>query len=496
MTSSPVSRRDAARWPHPLAALAFFVGAVLCNCFLSSQFEWSIVYLSAAVCTVAWLASGFTTSRRRSRRLLGYAALAGLAAWYALWIYLAVAFTTLLAWTVQPLFWALILLASGAAAATITRPRHTFHVPVALPLGIAIATLLSGWLREEELTRCDDLLALAPPVELAVASHPDLAACRPGEVRPTGRFPRTIWEAPQGGRVVFTTQGSPIAGGIDGSFCEAELAGGAPPRCVGPPVNKSQGLVELPERDLLLGMQWGLQTPSGARGAAVFAFPRQGALRILETHWFDKPLGDGFYEPRNQTLYLFSDEMDGVYPVSLPSFAVQAKIPVRFAPGELRYDAQRGEGVACGSATGAAIRGAPFALRLLAEGSDSPLERISATWGCDWDAETRKVYTTIPNLGLLNRVDYDSGQVDKRWYVGLGMRSVAYDRVRRRVYFSNFLRGEVFALDEESGAIVGRWFVGRFSRWVRLSRDGRALLATSNLGIMRIPLDAAPAAPR
>jgi hypothetical protein len=415
--------------------------------------------------------------------------LAALAACYALWTYLAVTFGTLLGWTAPAWLWAAGLAAAGAAAWTFPRPRHRLHVPIALPLGIVVAGLLSGWLREEQLTRCDDYLALAAPVELVVASQADFAACRAGEVRPSGRFPRTIWEAPQGGRLVFTTQGAPIPGGIDGSICEAEIGGTARPRCVGPPLNKSQGLVELPERDLLLGMQWGVQTPSGKRGSVVFELSRGAPLSILAAHWFDEPLGDGFYEPRNQTLYLFSDEMDGIHPVSLPSFTPLATIPIRFAPGELRYDMRRGEGVACGNATGAAIRGAPFSLRLLAPGSTSLLERISASWGCDWDPQTRQVYSTAPNLGLLNRIDYDSGRVDRRWYVGLGMRSVQYDRERRRVYFTNFLRGEVVALDEESGQLVGRWFVGRFSRWVRLTRDRRALLATSNLGIVRIAQD-------
>jgi hypothetical protein len=44
------------------------------------------------------------------------------------------------------------------------------------------------------------------------------------------------------------------------------------------------------------------------------------------------------------------------------------------------------------------------------------------------------------------------------------------------------------AFDELSGREVGRWFVGRFSRWVRLTPDRSALLATGNLGIVRIPL--------
>jgi DNA-binding beta-propeller fold protein YncE len=114
---------------------------------------------------------------------------------------------------------------------------------------------------------------------------------------------------------------------------------------------------------------------------------------------------------------------------------------------------------------------------------------VSITWGCDWDPATRKVYTTIPNLGLLDRIDYDTGQVEKRWIIGPGMRSVAYDQVRHRVYFTDFLRGYVLAFDEQSERIVDRWFVGRFSRWVRLTRDGHALLATGNLGIVLILLD-------
>jgi len=47
----------------------------------------------------------------------------------------------------------------------------------------------------------------------------------------------------------------------------------------------------------------------------------------------------------------------------------------------------------------------------------------------------------------------------------------------------------VLAFDERSERIVDRWFVGRFSRWVMLTRDGNALLATGNLGIVRTPLD-------
>jgi hypothetical protein len=235
-------------------------------------------------------------------------------------------------------------------------------------------------------------------------------------------------------------------------------------------------------------MQWGVPTPSGSRGAVVFELPRGSSLAILGEHWFDRPLGDGFYEPRNATLYMFSDEMDAIYRTILPEFAPAPPIPIEFAPGEIRYDPRLGEGVACGGGIGAAVRGDPFAFRYFREANSSPIEKLSMTWGCDWDPPSRTVYATIPNLGLLDRIDYDSGRVEQRWYVGPGLRSVAYDAQRRRVYLGDFLRGYVLAWDEASERVVDRWFVGRFNRWVRLTRDGRALLATGNLGIARIPL--------
>ena len=474
------------------AGILFFVGAALCNCFLSSTYPLWVVFAAAAVCTAMWAASALVASPRSGVRGAGVMAMLALSACYALWLYLAVAFFWLLAWTIPTWLW----IATGAAtllvAADILRGASPFRAPVTLPLGMLIAGLLSGWVREENLVRCDDFLALSAPVELVVASRPDFTSCRPGEVRAAGRFPRTIWQAPEGDRVVFTTQGDhSIPDGIDGAVCEAELRGGARPRCVGPPLNKSQGLTEPLGLDVLLALQWGLPTPTtptSHRGAALYELSRDRPLRILAQHWFDQPLGDGFYEPRNRVFYLFSDEVDAVYPVQLPDYTSLAKIPIPFSAGEVQYDMQRGEGVACGDHTGAAIRGQPFALRFFAESSGSLVDRLSMSWGCDWDPESRMVYSAVPNLGLLDRIDYDTGVVDQRWFVGLGMRSVEYDRPRRRVYFTNFLRGEVVAFDEPSGREVGRWFVGRFSRWTRLTPDRSALLATGNLGIVRIPL--------
>jgi hypothetical protein len=470
------------------STVLFLAGAALAMSFLHSSWDWSVVAAAAGGCTVAWAGCTWRASVSPLRRWVGILCCLAVLGAYVLWSYLALSFGVLLAWTMPLWMVAAIAVCAIASVVTIARPRRGFFVPLALPLGLWIAALLSGWLREEALTRCDDYLALRAPARLVVPSHPDLATCRPGELRPSGRFPRTTWEAPAGDRVIFTTQGQMRPGGIDGAVCEARLDGQSPPRCVGPPHNKSQGLMEWPEEKRLLVLQWGIRIPSGALGGVVYELPQEPGIEILGQHFFDEMIGEGFFEPSNSTLYMFSDRMNGVHRALLPSFALQPVIPSDLLPGELRYDQTRGEGVACGNAIGVAIRGNPFSARDFVDANPSPVDRFSTSWGCDWDPAAGKVYSAVPNLGLLDRIDYATGRVEKRWFVGLGRRSVAYDPERRRVYFTDFLRGEVLAFDEDSERIVARWFVGRWSRWVRLTRDRRALLATSNLGIVRIAL--------
>ena len=483
---SAPSRR---RWPHPVTALTFFVGSALAFCFLSTSIGWWAVAVAGALCTGVLGATALASSETRLRRVIGRAAWVVLALLYALWVYLALTFGVLLAWAVEPWTWALAGAAAIAAAATLRRPRHRLRVSLILPLGVWIAAALAAWGGEESWLRCDDYLALRAPVQLVVPSHPDLASCRAGEIRPAGRFPRTIWQDPDGARVVFTSQGVAVDGGIDGAVCEATLGDGGAPHCVGRPEGKSQGLFDVPDQQRLIVMQWGVITPNGRPGAVALEVSRNPGLTLLGEQWFDQFLAEGFYEPRNTTLYLFSDKMDGIHRFVLPGFAPAPTIPITyFTPGEVHYDSTSGEGVACGSRFATAIRGEPFSARNLADGH-SLIQNLSLSWGCDWDEVARQVYVAVPNLGLLVKVDYDTGEVEQRWFVGFGTRSVAYDAVRRRVYLTDFLRGDVIAFDERSGRVVDRWFIGRYARWVRLTRDGRALLATSNLGIVRIALD-------
>jgi hypothetical protein len=497
MTARPFGHSGAGtfRWPHGVSIVAFGLGAGLATSFTLSEWEFTLVGFAkllslSALCTALWIGTGLTTMTSPAARWTGRLCWIGLAGFYALWGYLALSFGVLLAWTVPAWAFAAVALLGAMSMSTVAHRPGGLHVPVALPLGVWIAIVLGGWLREEPLLRCDDRLGLRPPVVLLIP-NPQLAGCSAGATTRSGRFPRTTWETPDGGRLIFTTQGSPAGSGIDGAVCAASLDGSGGLQCVGEPQNKSQGLIDLPEYDRLLVMQWGIETPTGSRGAVIMALPRQGPLRVLSRHWFDDLMADGFYEPRNHTLYMISDRLNGIHRARVPGLERLPTLDVDLPTvGELRYDRELGEGVACGAGIGAAVHGDPWSARKFRDAATSPIDKLSISWGCDWDPVSRKVYSTVPNLGLLDRIDYDSGRVEKRWFVGFGMRSVAYDRARRRVYFTDFLRGEVLAFDETTERIVDRWFVGRFSRWVTLTRDGRALLATGNLGIVRIPLDA------
>src|SRR5690606_30785267 len=108
-----------------------------------------------------------------------------------------------------------------------------------------------------------------------------------------------------GQRILFTTQGAQVDGGIDGSVCTTTLDASGTIDCIGPPQGKSQGIIDLPEYGRILVMQWGIETPRGSRGAVIFEVPRDGKLAILAEHWFDEMIGEGFYEPRNSMLFMY-----------------------------------------------------------------------------------------------------------------------------------------------------------------------------------------------
>jgi hypothetical protein len=487
-------------WPSALATLLLFaLGAALASVWVQSSADPSaIAYVVALLSLPAALAIW-----ARSRVLRG-AAILLLIVVHLFWGYVALTLAAVLAWSV-PLFavWLSTVLAVAALIGA-ALPHARFRVPSALPLGLWIAACLIGWLREDGVARCDDYAAArASGVAVIVPTTDELERCKPGESLRIGHYPRRIWEDPQGGRLVMTTQlgisrlyppGRPVADTLPGVVCDVPLAG--QPSCFGQ--GKAQALVESAETDRLFVAAWQQRGPAGEKGL-LYVLPRSGPLRPLAEIRVAESAGELYYDPTADVVGLLTDEGEVIRPVRLADGAVLDPVPAPIIPGDTRYDPARGEGLVCFAAgpfkrlNGApflsvAFRGYPFVARPLGSPPDNPTAWLSMVWGCDWDPATRQVYVADATLGLLTVLDYDSGRVLRRFPIGFGMRCVAVDPARGLVYIGNFLRGDVVAFDLASGEEVARWFVGRFVRHVTLSRDGQSLWATSTLGVVRIPL--------
>jgi hypothetical protein len=424
------------------------------------------------------------------------------------WIYIALSLGTLLAWTVPPAVrWIAATLALIAVVGAVL-PRARFRLPMALPLGLWITACLVGWQREDGVIRCDDYQAVrASGLTVVVPTTEELERCQPGESLRVGHYPRRVWEAPEGGRLVMTTQlgigrfappGRQVGDRLPGSVCDVPIGG--VPSCFGH--GKAQALVESPERDRLFVAAWQQRVPDGQRGV-LYVLPRTAPLRPLAEVRVPESVGELYYDPSSDIVGLLSDEGEVMRPVRVSDGAVLDAVPAPIIPGDTRYDPSRGEGVVCFAGgplkrldgqpfLSVAFRGFPFSPRPLGGARHNPTAWLSMVWGCDWDPAARRVYVADATLGLLVVLDYDSGRVLRRIPIDFGMRYVTLDGDRGLVYLGNFLRGDVVALDLDSGAEVARWFVGRFVRHVALTRDRQALLATSNLGVVRIPLDGLP----
>jgi hypothetical protein len=316
-----------------------------------------------------------------------------------------------------------------------------------------------------------------------------------------------VWDDPSGERIVFTTQEG-ISGPLpddpslpeelSGSICEVPADGSRRPRCLGR--GKAEGMAESERLDRLFVAAWGRIAP-GKRGA-VYAIPRTGPLELLAEARLDDPSFQIFYEPGQDFVGVFFDNSTVMLPLKATTLAPLSE-PLRapFGPGDVFYDGRRHEGTLCFSASfyhtvddgqGAAIiafQGHPFTTRPLAPSSEYPWTWFSLVWGCQFDPDSRRAWASVANLGLFLIIDYDSGLILNYRFVGMGLRAMALDTGRRRIYVANFLRGDVLALDMDTGAEVARWFAGRFLRGLRLSRDHQSLLVGSNLGVLRIPLE-------
>jgi hypothetical protein len=478
----------------------FYIGATAACGVLVSSFPWPSVAVAAAVATVLRL----LVDTRRSA-VVRAAALTVLAALYAAWAYFAVVFGYLLAWTVPwPIRLTLVLLAVLAAVGW-QRPGVAVRVPAVLPLGLWIAICALGWWREDGVIRCDDYARFRTDasVSLAVPTTRALASCAPGEVLRLRRYPRRVWESPDQSRYIVPTQeginrfphGTPVSDPIEDGVCEFG-ADGTRHACVGGSVYKMQVIFDSAPLDRVFVGGW------GPGHGVLYTLPRSDHLRLLGEAYTDVNTGEGFYDPDADEIGLLADQCSGLTRFRASDLSQQPSEPAPFCPGESHYDPIRHEGIFCfapgplaplidvskAGYLSVAFRGDPFSFRLLGTSPWHVWTYGALVWGCDFDPANRVAWAPIASLPIIAVLDYDSGRILQTWWAEPGTRSVAFDAVRRRLYMSNFLRGDVIGVDVDSGREVDRWFVGRFARYVALARDGHSLLATSNLGVVRIAL--------
>lgn len=520
MTSSPAAetkRSRLSRWggtgyrilvppraPGPVAhgiqGLVFGLGIALCFVWLDSVGGAMAVGLLGAVVMAIYFAA---TARRTGWHTPVLAAV--LLLHYLGALYVSFACTAVLLWTLSGWFVLLTACLLGLAIAGALFDWRQPRVALCLPLGVWIAGLLAGWLHEDGRIDCDDYLRVAADdaVEIAVPSHSELVSCRPGEAFGVGRYPRRTWESPDGRSVVFTTQPGvgfladerTLPDELTGSVCAAPLDGSERPECVGE--GTAQGIAESAKDDRLFVAAWG-RFDDGARGI-LYAVSRDRPLKRLAEARVAVQSGEVFLDERHDLLAVFSDEGEVILQFRASTLDRAAPVPAPVLPGDVRYDRERSEGVLC-SATGplktidgaayasVALRPAPLALRPLAPSTSHPSSWLALTWGCDWDPASRKVYVAVANFGLLLTLDYDSGLVLDRTWVGFGARAVELDRARGRLYVANFLGGDVTEWELAGMSRLRTWFVGRFVRGLTLARAGTSLFATSNLGVVRIRL--------
>lgn len=477
--------------PALATGVLYAVGAFSGFVFLKSPLSWTATVVAALVTMCLFVASA-RWSPGKAWRVARAASRVLLLTVHGFLCYETACFSSVLGWTWPGWVIASWVVLVGAWVLTSRSAWRGPRVPVVLVLGVASAASLWGWVREESQVRCDDYLAALsdPAVRVVVPTRPDLASCAPGEVRPIGHYPRKVADAR--GRVLFTTQAGdwsdPSADTLPGAVCEVPLPG-VQPSCAFE--GKAHAIREAPDGTVLVGfMRWG---EGSGRPGALMALPPGGGLEPARVVEVDQS-GELFVDPGLDHVGLFGDRQDRFTLVEASSFRVVHEEVGRWNPGETRYDPVRHEGVLCGAAPlGTLLQESGYlawAFRLVPRESHPLGEGLwveaALSWGCDVDFERRRVFASVANLGLVVEMELDTGRVTRSRFVGLGLRSVLLDRSRGRLYVADFLRGTVRELDAGSLAVLRTWFAGRYVRDIVPARDGRGLLVTSNLGVVRI----------
>jgi hypothetical protein len=485
------------------------LGALSSFGFLFTTIHPAFLLVAAAVVSglVMLTATGNDQRAWRVIRVLSWTALITLNAG---WLYLALAFGTMLGWAVPTYQHVLAALLVGLSVYS-TRPGHSGPGwPLSVALGFVILASVTAWRGQDGIVRCDDYARAVGQlgVDVAVPTSRDLPSCREGTAVYVRRYPRALWESPDGGRFVFTTtsalnqDSAAYADGarvveteLDHTICETRTDSRTRPTCLGD--GTAQTILESESLDRLFIPAWG-RLSDGIRGM-LYELPRTGELRVERQLSFPDATTEGFYDPGSDSIFLITDAGHRLLQVRASTLTLTTALDGRLQGGDTRYDPVAGEGMHChggGPTTtidgeafiGVAVTGSPFSFRALGGSTTNPTAWVSMSWGCDFDPRTRRAWSTVPALGQLVELDYDTGEIRRRLWVGMGGRAVTFDRERGRLYVAGFHTGQVITVDIDAFEEVGRHFVGRFARRLVISRDGDSLFATSNLGIVRIAL--------
>lgn len=418
-------------------------------------------------------------------------------------VYQALAFGSMLAWSVAAWIKLLVVLTAVGAAASSWRPVWGLRVPVLLPLGIWISACIFGWFAEDDSLRCVDRQRVIEQDDVAVIL-PSTGAqerCEEGRrLRPKG-YPRMVYETEEAGRYLVAVDVSQAEEPSDptsrftGGLCEVQIGdgGGKLVHCA------LDGLYHLSydrAADEIFGIgPAGVLKLSGRPPFRVLARGEtDGRVPTFVVHLPDLA---------PDTVTVFFDDLSPGLVYSSDRLERHGTTDWALNPAQMRYDPARGEGVYCFASMplfpinglaylALAFRGDPGDLRLLGSSAEIPWSWLAFSDGCDLDPSSRRAFSSIATLGVVAVMDYDLGSVLDAFWAGFGIRSIVLDPARQRLYTSNYFTGAVLELDAKSGQELRRWFVGRFVRHVSFSEDRSSLYATSTVGLVGIQLEGSP----
>ncbi len=484
-----------------LTALLAFAGNYLALIPWSELYEGSNLPLAGLVVVAALWAR-----RARTARWVRWLCLALAVAALGSEVAFAFIFFSQLSWTLSAGVKAGAAAALLGALATRHRRWRFAELPLSLPFGLITLAALSGWEESEAWVDCDDYLAATaqPGVRVLVPTNAEVPRCREGERVEIQRYPRHFWEDPDGTRFVVTTQlrnraysdREAVPGRFPGAICSVDPRAEGPAPCVG--FGIGQAIEEAPNLGRLFIGSW---AQSDEVKGALWAIPMSGPIEVLGHVGVDDAVGEIFYDAADDMLGAVHDSGHFLYQFRGADMSLLGVTAAPVAPGETEYDLEHREGIYCfaagplrtlegGAYAAVAFSMAPYRHRPLASSNDYPWMWGAFVWGCDFDPVGRRAYIAVANLGLLLTVDYDTGAILHTQRTGFGLRSLDYDPRSGMLYAVHFLDGTLLEIDPQAGELRRSWFVGRYSRYVRVSRDGTRVFASSTLGLIEVALGA------